>query len=34
MIYVRSTMKTGSDIKKIMKGGFTDTQRARRSHKP
>jgi hypothetical protein len=28
MIYIASFMKTGSGIKELMEGGFTDTQTA------
>jgi hypothetical protein len=33
MIYIPGFIKTGSGIQKII-GGFADTQRAWRSHKP
>jgi hypothetical protein len=33
MIYIRSFIKTGSGIQKLM-GGYTDTQTARLFHKP
>jgi hypothetical protein len=34
IIYVPSFIKIGSDIRKLMGRGYTDTQTARRSHKP
>jgi hypothetical protein len=34
MIYVPSFMKTGSGVQKLIRGGFTDTQTAWRSHEP
>jgi hypothetical protein len=34
MIYIPNFIKIGSGIQKLMSGGVTDTQKARKSHKP
>jgi hypothetical protein len=34
MTYIPNFIKIGSGIEKLMAGGITDTQTARRSHRP